>query len=246
MRREELTRREALQHTAVLCASGWALAKIPADGSERPSPERVGNPLWYERAWRRAVIDMHIPDWDEKFLSEFDPDQYVAMLCQSRAQSVVMYAQSHVGLFNYPTKVGQPHRSLRGRDIVAELIERCHQHDIAVVLYTSVIHDRWAADQHPDWRIVHPNGRPFGLGSRHGFVCPNSPYRDYVKAWVDEIAQRYAFDNIRVTLRLSEPVRQIKLLPEGQTLPHHAAGDGLIVTVPRVVTLAMVAIETQT
>ena len=23
---------------------------------------------WYETAYRRAVIDMHIPDWDEKFL----------------------------------------------------------------------------------------------------------------------------------------------------------------------------------
>lgn len=197
MMREELTRREALQRTAALWASGWALAKMPASGAERTNPKRAGNPHWYQHAWRRAVIDMHIPDWDEKFLSQFDPDQYVAMLRQSRAQSVVMYAQSHVGLFNYPTKVGQPHRSLGGRDIVAELIERCHRFDIAVVLYTSVIHDRWAADQHPDWRIVHPNGRPFGLGSRHGFVCPNSPYRDYVKAWVDEIAQRYDFEGMR-------------------------------------------------
>ncbi len=117
--------------------------------------------------------------------------------CAVRAQSVVMYAQSHVGLFNYPTKVGQAHRGLHGRDIVAELIERCHRNDIAVVLYTSVIHDRWASDHHPDWRIVHPNGQPFGLGSRHGFVCPNSPYRDYVKAWVREIAERYAFEGMR-------------------------------------------------
>jgi hypothetical protein len=28
--------------------------------------------MWYTHAYRRAVIDMHIPDWDDKFLSEID------------------------------------------------------------------------------------------------------------------------------------------------------------------------------
>jgi beta-galactosidase GanA len=86
---------------------------------------------------------------------------------------------------------------LNGRDIVAEMIERCHQRGIAVVLYVSVIHDRWASDQHPDWRIVHPNGGHFGRGSRHGFVCPNSPYREYVRAWTREIAERFDLDGMR-------------------------------------------------
>lgn len=43
----------------------------------------------------------------------------------SRAQSVVCYAKSHVGLFNYPTKVGRQHAGLQGRDMVSEIIERC-------------------------------------------------------------------------------------------------------------------------
>jgi hypothetical protein len=77
---------------------------------------------WFENAWRRAVIDMHIPDWDPKFLSEFDADRYVEALVRSRAQSIVCYAHSHVGLFNYPTKIGKQHAGLKGRDIVAEMI----------------------------------------------------------------------------------------------------------------------------
>lgn len=32
---------------------------------------------WYETACRRAVIDMHIPDWDDKFLSEFNADAHL-------------------------------------------------------------------------------------------------------------------------------------------------------------------------
>jgi hypothetical protein len=179
-----------------LATSGSTPWRVDA-ASERGVSASPPRPRWFEQAWRRAVIDMHIPDWDEKFLSEFDADRTVEALVQSRAQSIVCYAQSHVGLFNYPTKVGRQHAGLKGRDIVAEMIERCHRRDIAVVLYVSVIHDRWAADQHPDWRIIHPNGGHFGQGSRHGFVCPNSPYRDYVRAWAQELAERFDLDGVR-------------------------------------------------
>src|SRR6516165_3094312 len=55
---------------------------------------------WYTSAYRRAVIDMHIPDWNDAFLSQFDPERYVAMLVQAKAQSIVAYAMSHTGLFN--------------------------------------------------------------------------------------------------------------------------------------------------
>ena len=105
---------------------------------------------------------MHIPDWDPAFLSGVDPDEFVNALARS-------CAQSHVGLFNYPTNIGKQHASLGGSDLVAELIDRCHAHGISVVLYVSVIHDRWASDQNPDWRIIHPNG-----GSR---IAPESVAR---------------------------------------------------------------------
>lgn len=189
------TRRSFLRATSAgaLAALATPRLAVPAMGDGRLRLEG----RWYEQAWRRAVIDMHIPDWDPEFLSRFDPDGYVQALITSRAQSIVLYAQSHTGLFNYPTQVGQQHHGLQGRDIVAELIERCHRRDIACVLYVSVIHDRWASDQHPDWRLTLPNGESFGPGSRHGFVCPNSPYREYVRAWAHEIASRFDLDGMR-------------------------------------------------
>jgi hypothetical protein len=152
---------------------------------------------WFETAYRRAVIDMHIPDWDDQFLSRFDPDEYVSMLVKARAQSVVAYAHSHVGLFNYPTKVGKQHAGLKGRNILAEVIERCHARDIAVVIYTSLIFDRWAADQHRDWRMVTHDGKIQGEGSRHGVLCPNSPYREYVRAFTEEICGNFEFEGLR-------------------------------------------------
>ena len=126
-----MTRRRFLTATGTVVSGLVATALPPLalaaqTGPRRASPAaRLGH-RWFENAWRRAVIDMHIPDWDAKFLSEFNPDEYVAALVRSRAQSVVCYAHSHVGLFNYPTRVGRQHAGLNGRDIVAEMIERCH------------------------------------------------------------------------------------------------------------------------
>jgi hypothetical protein len=152
---------------------------------------------WYESAYRRAVIDMHITDHDPRFLANLDPAAYVDALVTARAQSAVIYAHSHVGLCLYPTRVGEMHSGLRGRDTLREIIERCHAHDIAAVLYVSAIHDRWAYQHHPEWRMVRADGRQAAESSRHGFCCPNSPYRTYLSALATEICQNYALDGIR-------------------------------------------------
>lgn len=184
-RRDFLVASAGLGLGSMLESRGIAWAEAPAPGR------------WFEKAYRRAVIDMHIPDWDEAFLSQFDAQTYVSMLERARAQSIVAYAHSHVGLFNYPTKVGKQHAGLKGRDIFGELVERCHGAKIAVVAYCSLVFDRWAADEHPDWRMKTPGGEPFGQGGRHGLSCPNSPYRDYVRAWTKELCSTYAIDGIR-------------------------------------------------
>lgn len=187
-----LTRRSFL-HTsgALLAASQLPLGQALA--AESPA----GSPRWYERAWRRAVIDMHIPDWDEKFLSQFDPREYAAMLERSRAQSIVCYCQSHVGLFNYPTQVGKQHAAFQGRDMLQEMIDACHEKNIAVVLYCSLIFDRYAGDTHPEWRMRTWDDKVQGEGGRHAVLCINSPYREYVRQFTTEICERFRFEGIR-------------------------------------------------
>jgi len=152
---------------------------------------------WYERAYRRNVVDMHIGDWEERFLSQFDAEKYVEMLRLAQVQSAVVYAQSHVGLCNYPTQVGQMHRGLRGRNVLAEVIQGCHRHGISVVVYCSVIFDRWAYDNHADWRVIRADGWEAAQGSRHGLCCPNSPYRNYAAALAEEICRQFEFEGMR-------------------------------------------------
>lgn len=188
----ELNRRDLLQATAAaslaVAAQGAARA---AGGGAQPGGK------WYETAWRRAVIDMHIPDWDERFFSQFSPPEYARLLAKSKAQSIVCYCQSHVGLFNFPTKVGKQHAGWKGRNVLQEMIAACHDQQIAVVLYCSLIFDRWAADAHPEWRMRTWEGKVQGEGGRHGVLCVNSPYRDYVRRFTEEICETFDFEGIR-------------------------------------------------
>ena len=78
-----------------------------------------------------------------------------------------------------------------------DVLDGCHAESIAVALYVSLIFDRWASDNHPEWRMKRANGDDIGKGGRHGLNCPNSPYREYVRSWVEEICARYEFEGIR-------------------------------------------------
>ena len=46
---------------------------------------------WYENNLRRNLVDMHIEDWDEEFLSQFDPKKYVELLKRANINSTMIY-----------------------------------------------------------------------------------------------------------------------------------------------------------
>ncbi len=188
------------RHFLIGMSSGIAASRMVGLGSSSSpilfaGPELKGP--WYQRSYRRNVIDMHIADWDQKFLSEFDAKTYVDLLRLAGVQSAVVYAHSHVGHCNFPTKVGHTHNGMQGKTHLQDVITLCHRNGIAVQLYYSVIFDRWAYDNHPDWRIILVNGKPAGETVRHGLNCPNSPYRDYVVSLTEEMCQQLDFDGIR-------------------------------------------------
>jgi hypothetical protein len=39
---------------------------------------------WYHDKFRRTLLDMHIEDWDDRFLSEYDPDVYFKALKRAK------------------------------------------------------------------------------------------------------------------------------------------------------------------
>lgn len=154
---------------------------------------------WYKKSFRRNLVDMHIEDWDEVFLSRLDPKVYVERLKTAQVQSAMIYANSHVGYSYWPTKVGHMHRGLKGRDFFKEVTGLCQQEGIDVIAYYTLIFVNWPYEQHPEWRMRTADGKgsrdlrgTFLYNGRYGIVCPNNlEYRAFVKAQVEEILASY-------------------------------------------------------
>ncbi len=152
---------------------------------------------WYENAWRRGVLDMHITEDNPRFMTQFDPQRFVDLMLEARLQSVVLYAHSHVGSCFYPSLIAPVHAGPDGRDIFGETVELCHANDIAVVGYMSLIYDTLTWRKRPDWRITHSDYLGHSNPGRYGVCCPNSPYRDYAASLATELAAGYPLDGIR-------------------------------------------------
>ncbi|PTY02318.1 hypothetical protein DB346_09410 [Verrucomicrobia bacterium LW23] len=177
-----------LSQSALATGGGGAVGKEPdSDGALN---------YWYRRCYRRFLVDMHIPDWDEKFLSRLDAGDFVDTLVKGRSSSVMVYCNSHAGPALYPSKVGPVHKSLGHRDFVAEVLQRARGRGLSVVAYYSVIYNNAAFLEHPDWRIVPFVGEEAYEGNRYGTCCPNSPYRHFAIAQTEELCARYDFDGI--------------------------------------------------
>lgn len=156
---------------------------------------------WYETSFRRNLVDMHIEDWDERFLSEFSPEDYVKNLKLANIKSAMLYFHSHVGYSYYPTKSGKMHSGLIGReDAMRRLVDLCHQNGMDVIGYYSLIFNTFEEDRHPEWRIMDGEDDDSShrqRGSRYGHCCPNNPeYREYVKTQIAEIADYFTVEGM--------------------------------------------------
>ena len=149
---------------------------------------------WYKGVYRRNLVDMHIADWDEAFLSKFNADDYYNNLVTAKIQSPMIYLQSHTGLCHYPTRSGKTHEFFKKNPrILNELIEKCQKGGMKVVGYYSLIFNNWAADTHPEWKMVDVDGKEWReYGQRYGLCCPNNQdYRAFVVTQMQEMAELF-------------------------------------------------------
>ena len=51
---------------------------------------------WYKDIYRRNLVDMHIADWSDDFLSKFSADEYYENLKRAKIQSPMIYLQSGI------------------------------------------------------------------------------------------------------------------------------------------------------
>ncbi len=155
---------------------------------------------WYQKSYRRNLVDMHIEDWNPEFLSAFDSRKYVELMKVAHVQTAMIYANSHIGLCYWPTQSGQMHAGLGGRDMLAEVLGEIRKQGMDPVLYYSLIYNNWAYEKNPEWRMIDVNGLPsrdprhtWSLGDihggRYGHCCPNNQgYRDFVAKQIAEFS----------------------------------------------------------
>jgi hypothetical protein len=159
---------------------------------------------WYERSLRRNLLDFHIDDWHPEFLSRYDPEHFADSVVKLRSTAATVFANTHTGLCNYPTQVGEMHAGHQGRDVLGATIDALHARDIDVVVYYVMIFADWYWDNHPEARIVDADGAArkviissAGRPRRFSTTCPNHPgYRDFVVAQIEEICQGYEFEGV--------------------------------------------------
>lgn len=172
--------------------------------------------MWYQNNYRRHLCDMHIADWDQTFLSQFSPEDYVENLKIANIQNAMLYLQSHAGLCYYPTKIGVMHRAFCGKENqMLRTAELCHKNGIQVTGYYSLNYNTAEHDRHPAWRMLQKNHRskrensqcgavdekslPFASpqSGRYGLCCPNNEeYRSFVFRQIDEMLSYFDLDGM--------------------------------------------------
>ena len=88
---------------------------------------------WYKKSFYRNLVDMHIPDTDESYLSKFNAEEYARTVAASGADTAIIYASNCLGKTFFDAE--QKHRSIGGRDLVAERIEAFKKYSVRTILY---------------------------------------------------------------------------------------------------------------
>jgi hypothetical protein len=149
---------------------------------------------------------MHLPDWTQPgqssgdqhdlrgIATRFDPDHLIHEFVRARINLAVIFAKCQYGNFYYNTQIGHKHAGLGDLDLLGEVVERAHRHDIRVIGYYSNMWDTQAAREHPEWLAEEADGSY--SYNRWPTLSLLSPYRDLVHSHLREMFRLYDLDGV--------------------------------------------------
>ena len=172
-------------------AKGDGAGKSACFGPSDPADEVAGG------AYRRLLVDTHVPDWDPRLLAKFDAAEYVRTIAQAGFDLRHAVRQVARGVVPVAEQGGSPARE----HARARLFWRGHEG-----MPPRAASARWPITPSssisglsiiiPEWRIIPENGIDGILKGRPGVVCPNSPYRERALAELRELVINYDFQGI--------------------------------------------------
>ncbi|HOS94107.1 MAG TPA: beta-galactosidase, partial [Armatimonadota bacterium] len=113
--------------------------------------------------FRQIHLDFHTSEQIPGIGSEFDPDEFADTLKAAHVNSVTCFSRCHHGWIYHDTarfpERRHPHLT---RNLLKEQIDACHQRDIRVPIYITVMWDHFTARRHPEWIAIDETGRQIG------------------------------------------------------------------------------------
>jgi len=110
---------------------------------------------------RRAVhLDFHTGPAVPDVARDFDPVSFANTFAAARVDSVTVFAKCHHGHLYFDTDHPARHPGLAaGLDLLGEQIAALHGAGIRAPVYLSVQCDEYAAEEHPEWIALGPDGK---------------------------------------------------------------------------------------
>ncbi|HEY5587179.1 MAG TPA: alpha-amylase family protein [Ruminiclostridium sp.] len=154
-----------------------------------------------ELPFRQIHLDFHTSPLIPDVGVDFNADEFVETLVKAHVESINIFAKCHHGMSYYPSKVGPAHPAMK-QDILGEMISALHKKNIKCPIYTTVVWDEYAANEHPEWLQIDSHGKIVGrepYGNEYTgwkWLCLNNGYMDYLCAQVQEIMDNYDADGL--------------------------------------------------
>ncbi|MCC5841524.1 MAG: alpha-L-fucosidase [Opitutales bacterium] len=160
---------------------------------------------------RQVHLDFHTSPYITGVAAEFDAPAFARRMREAHVNSVTVFAKCHHGMSYYPTRLGEAHPHLRGRDLLGECIEALHREGIRAPVYTTVVWEERVADLYPQWRQMYADGRFVQVAASadmktlqpgrwrfNNFADPD--YQDYFEAHLAEILDAYPVDGFFIDI----------------------------------------------
>ena len=138
--------------------------------------------------------------------ADFDAERFARTFKEAHVDSVTVFGTCHHGHAYYRTEHPCRHPNLApGLDLTGSQIEALHRAGIRAPIYITGQINEYAANTHPEWLAVQPDGRHAKLMPRD--VSPDqgqalhagwqvldmsSPYQDYLAEQIEEVLARYS------------------------------------------------------
>ncbi len=145
--------------------------------------------------FRQIHLDFHTSGLIPDIGSRFDAKAFGKAYRDAYVDSVTIFSKCHHGYSYHPTTVGKMHPHL-DFDLTRAQLDSLHAHGVNAPVYLTATWDELAAEEHPEWRTVSPDGslprfRATPTGAGWSIMDLSTPYLDYLVAQTEEVMQRY-------------------------------------------------------